>query len=187
MDKPFWAKCAEGEHMIARLREAARNDDGASAVEFAFIGTLLVLPLVFGAISFGMVFAGDLATSNAARQGARLGTVVGADSTDPNNCADIVTEVKSAVPSLGLASNNITIGVQLTEPSGSPTTICATNAAGGYTTGSGTVVPCQDADTDSQVTVYARSTTTMFFIPPYYFKSNGYPVEGKGVYRCEFN
>ncbi len=49
-----------------------------------------------------------------------------------------------------------------------------------------TVVPCDNAPDNTSITVYARSYTPIFFIPPYYFKSNGYPLEGKGVYRCEF-
>lgn len=168
--------------MIARLRAASRGDDGASALEFSLIGLFIVVPLVFGAISFGLVFAGNLAASNAARQGARLGTVVGSDPASPNNCGDIVTETRDAIK--GIGASNSDLRVQVIRGS---TTVCATNGAGSFTTGSSSVVPCEDAPDNTSITVYARSVTPIFFIPPYYFKSNGYPLEGKGVYRCEFS
>ena len=43
------------------------RDDGASAVEFALVLPLLII-LLFGIISFGIVFAQKLALGNAARQ-----------------------------------------------------------------------------------------------------------------------
>lgn len=167
--------------MIARLRAASRGDEGASALEFALIGLFIVVPLVFGAISFGLVFAGNLATSNAARQGARLGTVIGGDPANPNDCGDIVTETRDAIKGIGASSSNLSVQVIR-----GATTVCATNGSGAFTTGSATVVPCDNAPDNTSITVYARSYTPIFFIPPYYFKSNGYPLEGKGVYRCEF-
>ena len=167
--------------MIARIRSTARGDEGASALEFALIGLFIVIPLVFGAISFGLVFAGNLATSNAARQGARLGTVVGADPANPNDCGDIVTETRDAIKGIGASNSNLSVEVLR-----GASTVCATNGTGGFTTGSASVVPCADAAEDTAITVYARSYTPIFFIPPYFFKSNGYPLEGKGVYRCEF-
>lgn len=67
---------------VERAR-ASRRDDGAAAVEFALVLPLLMM-LVFGIISFGILFAQQLSLGNGARQGARLGVV--ADRT----CADIV-------------------------------------------------------------------------------------------------
>src|SRR5687767_4590771 len=57
-------------------RRALSRDEGASAVEFALIVPALTL-LIFGIISFGIIFAQQIALGNAARQAARAGAVSG--------------------------------------------------------------------------------------------------------------
>jgi Flp pilus assembly protein TadG len=57
------------------LRGTRRSrQDGAAAVEFAIVASLLLL-LVFGIIDFGFGFHAWDASSNGAREGARLGAV----------------------------------------------------------------------------------------------------------------
>ena len=63
-------------------REAARGEDGASAVEFALVVPLLLM-LFFGIISFGIILAQNMALNNGAREGARFGVV------DGKTCAQI--------------------------------------------------------------------------------------------------
>ena len=53
----------------SRLR---RSERGASAVEFALVAPLLLV-LLFGTISAGLTYSDHVATTNAAREGARYG------------------------------------------------------------------------------------------------------------------
>lgn len=56
------------------LSHRLRNENGASAVEFALVAPLLIL-LVFGAIQFGRLYNNYIAVTHAAREGARLAAV----------------------------------------------------------------------------------------------------------------
>ena len=80
--------------MIARLRPRRRRDDGASAVELALVLPIL-LALVFGIISFGTLFAQQLALNNGVRQGARLAVVEGSDA-GQKSCAGVVSAVRDS-------------------------------------------------------------------------------------------
>src|SRR4051812_12811121 len=96
--------------MIARLRQAARKDDGASAVEFALVLPILVL-LVFGIISFGVIFAQQLALNNGVRQGARLAVVKGSSS--GKTCSGVVTAVRDATgPAIAMSPSDIDVNVK---------------------------------------------------------------------------
>ena len=55
------------------MRKRRKNEGGAAALEFALVMPLLFL-LLFGIIAFGVVFAQNLALSNAAREAARFGS-----------------------------------------------------------------------------------------------------------------
>jgi Flp pilus assembly protein TadG len=65
----------------------ARREDGAAAVEFALIGTVLLL-LLFGIIEFGLWLSEYEAMASAAREGARVASVRG----DPTQVQDAVTQ-----------------------------------------------------------------------------------------------
>jgi Flp pilus assembly pilin Flp len=67
--------------MIARLRRAARSDDGASAVEFALLVPFLLL-ITFGIITFGMILFTQITATHAAREAARQIAVNGDAVTD---------------------------------------------------------------------------------------------------------
>ena len=54
------------------------NKNGAAAVEFALILPLLIL-VVFGIIEFGLLLYNQQVITNASREGARAGIVVGLD------------------------------------------------------------------------------------------------------------
>ena len=96
--------------MIARFRRAKRGDDGASAVEFALVLLPLIL-IVFGIVSFGALFAQQLALNNGVRQGARLAVVEGSSST-AKSCAGVVSGVRDAsTPAMAMPSADINVKV----------------------------------------------------------------------------
>ncbi len=59
-----------------RNRQTVAGDDtGAAAVEFALVGVFLLIPLLFGSITFGFALFQQQAATHAAREGARLASV----------------------------------------------------------------------------------------------------------------
>ena len=77
---------------------------GAAAVEFALVAILLFM-LIFGIIEFGFAFHAWDATSNAAREGARVGAV------NPN-VANIEARVRAASDFLDQTKLSVTIQCQ---------------------------------------------------------------------------
>ena len=72
----------------ARTRAPHRRDDGAAMVEFAFVAVLLVF-LVFGIITFGLLLSFKQDVTRAAAEGARVGAVSQPPtSTPPDAAAD---------------------------------------------------------------------------------------------------
>ena len=57
------------------MRRLGRNEKGVAAVEFALIAPILIL-LVLGIIEFGWLFNGWITINGAAREGARIATVL---------------------------------------------------------------------------------------------------------------
>lgn len=63
-----------------RARSRAAGDEGAAAVEFALVG-MVFLMIVFGILTFGLVFALNHTLSHSAAEGARSGLVATASTT----------------------------------------------------------------------------------------------------------
>ncbi len=61
-----------------KMKLILNNKNGAAAVEFALILPLLIL-VVFGIIEFGLLLYNQQVITNASREGARAGIVVGLD------------------------------------------------------------------------------------------------------------
>lgn len=76
-------------------RGGARPRRAAAVVEMAIVAPLL-LALVFGIIEFGWMFAVRNAMTNAAREGARTGTLQGRDA------ADVEARVRDYLTGIGL-------------------------------------------------------------------------------------
>lgn len=157
---------------VERAR-ASRRDDGAAAVEFALVLPLLMM-LVFGIISFGILFAQQLSLGNGARQGARLGVV--ADRT----CADIVNEARDGAQTLGMDASDIRVVVELGPDEDSLTSIC--DVAPGDL--GNTTVPCATSDSGDKLFVYAvyASSVSVPLVP----LKKTMILESVGVFRCEF-
>ena len=77
--------------MPRRIFRPRRSERGASAVEFALVVPLLIM-LLFGIISTGLVFSDHLSATNAAREGARYGAAA-----DITNSSTWATSVKDRV------------------------------------------------------------------------------------------
>jgi Flp pilus assembly protein TadG len=59
---------------MGRFRRAARGENGAAALEFALV-LLVLVPLAFGIIDYGLFFTDSLAAKDGARYAARQGSV----------------------------------------------------------------------------------------------------------------
>ncbi|MDH4159694.1 MAG: pilus assembly protein [Actinomycetota bacterium] len=166
--------------MLERMRARSRPDDGASAVEFALVFPILIV-LVFGIISFGVLFAQQLALNNGVRQGARLIVVEGSPTT--KTCAAAVTAVRDSTgPAIAMNTADINVLVQRT--SSSP-------CGSGNNPTSGTVV-CTNSinvatSTQQSVVITATYRADLIMIPPIPGFPSGFDLTSKAVYKCEFN
>lgn len=155
-----------------------RGDRGAAAVEFALIAPLLFM-LVFGMISFGILLSQQLALTNSARQGARL-AVVG-----DHTCDDILREVKNSGGTLLMdpvqRPGHLHVEVRRDEQVMCPDTSAAT----GYDAAIGATSPCRGSVADARLTVTARWDSTLMI--PLVVADPSFPVEARGVFRCEFS
>lgn len=150
----------------------SRDDRGATVVEFALLAPLFIM-LVFGVISFGLVFAQQLGLSNGARQAARAGIVKGA------TCAQIYAQARDASGTVGMSSGSVAVSITRGATSATATNPC------GATPASSTAQPCAGSTADDSVFV-TTSYTSQLIIPPVIFKSS-YPISSNGAYECEFN
>lgn len=154
-----------------------RREDGAAAVEFALILPVLLV-VVFGIISFGIIFAQELSLGNGARQGARYGVVA------DRNCAEIAAEARSGAATISMGENQVGVVVRrgITETAAASNELCNVPAGSG---GSTTVVPCDGATTGDNLYVYTKfgSQVTVPLVP----MSGIVALEGSGVFRCEFS
>jgi Flp pilus assembly protein TadG len=91
---------------VRRIR--ARDQRGAAALEFALVA-LPFVTLVFGAVDFGWAINNDVLVNNAAREGAREGSL------NPNSAA--ITAVVRSTLSYG-DDGDVTVTVSCRKPSG---------------------------------------------------------------------
>jgi Flp pilus assembly protein TadG len=139
-----------------------RGDEGAQAVEFALVLPIL-LTVVFGIITFGIVFAQQLALGNGARQGARLGAV-------PNSsCAEIISETMTSTTTIAMPGPDLVeVRVGADDASASA---CSSGTA-----------PCEGSDPGDNVYVTAR-----FDSEPLVPLIGTIDLTGTGVFRCEYS
>ena len=146
-----------------------RSETGAAAVEFALVAPLFIL-LVFGVVSFGIVFAQNLALGNGAREAARSGVV------ENRTCGQIRTSATDAANSIAMQGADVTVSIKRGQSSAT-----AVNAF----SGGDAVTPCTgSAPGDS---IYVRLDFTSHLIIPLAIVKDTYPLSGNGVFRCEFS
>jgi Flp pilus assembly protein TadG len=153
--------------MAARQKTLrTREERGAEAVEFALVMPVLML-VVFGIITYGMVFAQSLSLSNAARQASRSGVVQG------TTCDQITTLAHDASGTMGMNGSAASVSIRR-----GTSDLTATAACGG----GGTTQPCttQPIGTNIYVTLTYAPSPIVPLVP---IPSQ---LTGKGVYRCEF-
>jgi len=105
-----------------------RDQRGAAVVEFALIVPILVM-LVFGIVDFGWAMNRDTLVNNAAREGAREGSL------NPVQ-ADVVASVRNSLSTLeplGTTPSRITVTVTCRKPDNTVCTNFATDAVSGGT------------------------------------------------------
>jgi Flp pilus assembly protein TadG len=80
-----------------------RPESGQALIEFAMIAPVVVLP-IFGILQFGLLFSWKNVLNNAAREGARAGSVCQTDS----QIQDVVARNYSILPAAGTVHVDIT-------------------------------------------------------------------------------
>lgn len=145
-------------HIVHKRR--ARDDRGASAVEFALVVPFLIL-LIIGMVNFGAVLSQQLSLGNAARQAARYAVV------DGPTCTDVESQARGALGAPGMTSS-------------APTYALSGGSCPKPCTGSAT-------RTDQNVTV-TLSYNSQWIVPfPIPGLGTGINLQAKGKFRCEFS
>jgi Flp pilus assembly protein TadG len=150
-------------------RRRRRTAAGASAVEFALVAPIFIM-LVFGIVSFGIVFAQNLALDNAARQAARSGVV------ENRTCGQIRTAATDAATTVAMQGTDVTVSIRRGQSSAT-----ATNACGG----GDSTTPCTGSAAGDSV--YVRVDFTSHLVIPLAVVKDTFPLSGNGVFRCEFS
>ena len=148
-------------------RPLRRPDRGASAVEFALVMPLFIM-MVFGIIAFGVVFAQKLALSNGAREAARFSVVEG------RTCAQVIEAAQDASNTIGMTGTAVTVSVKRGTSVATATNVCSDT----------TKEPCDGATAGDSV--YVQLDFTSELIIPLVLVEDTYPLDGKGVFRCEY-
>ena len=182
---------------MLRRERPRRGDAGASAVEFALVLPILVM-LVFGIISFGIVFAQKLALSNSTREAARA-SVVGVQAAQRTTCLQLATQIRQTATTISMSGANITVNVYYkVDPtaSGNGTLVCSgstgTSAGSPSMTNPGTT-PCtppsslpSGTDTSNAQLNVLTSFKSSLVIPLAVVKPV-FTIDGTGAYRCEYS
>jgi Flp pilus assembly protein TadG len=149
-------------------RRAERPADGAAVVEFALVAPIFII-LVFGVISFGIVFAQDLALDNGAREAARSGVV------ENRTCGQIKTSAKDAATSIAMKSADVSVSIKRGSSAATAVNACASDL----------VTPCTGSSPGDSI--YVRLDFTSHLIIPLAIVEDSFALSGNGVFRCEFS
>lgn len=84
-----------------------RREDGSAAVEFAFVLPILLM-ILLGIMEFGIILYRQEVLTNASREGARFGIIIGSPRPSPGQIQDVVSTYLS---SAGLTAGDADIDV----------------------------------------------------------------------------
>lgn len=164
-----------------------KEERGASAVEFAIIGSLLLM-ILFGTITFGLVFNRYQGLQSAAREGARLGALQATTRTDIiNRVRESASIIKTTDISTGsCAPGSLSVGkgcVQIYAKQ-QPTAPCPGSSCVEVASGSPSQTPCGAAysGTDKSVVVQVHYRTKID-IP--LWASPEMTMAGGAEFKCE--
>ncbi len=113
-ERPTGRQGLAGVRLPGRLRRAGSRSRGQAMVEFVAV-LLPLLLLVVGIVQFGLLFAANVTLTNAAREGARAGTIYlydhsitsnGKYRNDAARCGDVVDAATQAFGLLSTSSPN---------------------------------------------------------------------------------
>jgi Flp pilus assembly protein TadG len=171
-----------------KLGERAREERGASAVEFAIIASLLLL-IVFGVIQFGILLNRFQGLQSAGREGARIGSL------SQTPMSQIQQRVKDSVSVIQGTSiqNSCTGWAAAVETGCISVTTKSDNNNDGDTTDSGEVVdvssnaasfqPCNGPPVGGRSVVVDVKYRLRLEIP--FWASPQMTIDGAGEFRCE--
>ena len=171
-----------------------RGDDGASAVEFALVLPILVM-LVFGIISFGIVFAQKLALANSTREAARA-SVVGVQSAQRTTCLGLASQIRSTATTISMSGANINVNVYYkADPTvtGNGTLVCSGStgtSAGTPSMTNPTKTPCippAGVTDPSNAQLIVTTTYNSSLVIPLAVVAPTFTIDGTGAYRCEYS
>jgi Flp pilus assembly protein TadG len=144
--------------MVSQLARRWR-DRGAAAVEFALIVPVLIL-LIFGSIEFGLYVQSLTMTENAAREGVRLGSLIGASGITPTQVkAQIKAAALNAIGSVGVTNQD----AQVTCIQADGVSSCDTTLGAG--TSSGSTIKVTVTATFTGVTGMVQGTCSSRWLP----------------------
>jgi Flp pilus assembly protein TadG len=160
------------------MRKIARDERGASAVEFAIIASLLFV-VVFGIIQFGIAYNRTQGLQAAAREGARIASIGGTQ-------ADIKSRVQSA-QSLFNASD-VQVKIDSSQDNGVTWTNVCDDAGAGCNSAT-TPTPCSVAGLGQtnliQVTATVPASLNKYAIVIPLWGNKTITYQSSGSFRCE--
>lgn len=164
-----------------------RQERGASAVEFAIIGSLLLL-ILFGTIQFGITFNRYQGLQSSAREGARLGSLQATTRTQIiNRVRESVSIIQSSAISTGTctpSSLSLDNGCVRIYAKQKPTATCPGSQCVEVLSGSSSQTPCGAAysGTDKSVVVQVHYRLKLD-IP--LWASPQMTIAGGAEFKCE--
>jgi Flp pilus assembly protein TadG len=156
-------------------------DAGAAAVEFALVLPVL-LALVFGVITWGLIFAAQISLNSSARDAARAGVVQPLPGMGTTlTCTGIANNARAGALTVGL-NTNITITV--TGPAGT----CTSPIGGGVTGSAANSTMCTQPSAPPNppvvqlnvVLTYTAKSPVPFALP------SSIDLSANGVFQCEY-
>jgi Flp pilus assembly protein TadG len=167
-----------------------RMERGAAAVEFALVAAMLIM-IMFGVISVGIVLTQKVTLGSAVRDGARFGSVniYGEAVGSQRKCEDVVDYANYNASTIGMGEGLVYVTVKRGEKTGTvqesfnaATDVCGESAAG--STGDDDEYPCEGAgDLDN---LYVRATFDSSINIPL-VATRTVTLTSYGVYRCEYS
>ena len=142
----------------------------------------ILLAVVFGIITYGLIFASQISLNSAARDAARAGVVAGITGpADPLTCAEIANLARQSSHLLGGSSSAVKVVVTFSDGS----TTCTLPKDSTTVSGSGTEEPCTGSDTDSpplkvDLTYEAKSPVPL--VP-----GTDATLTATGEFQCEYS